>query len=70
MEARIDRHHENAVRAKADVDAGGVLHAPEEESGDAEQDDGHCNLGDHENVAEAPTAAGTGQEIFTFQRAR
>ena len=69
VDAGIDGHHEDVVRAEADVDAGGASQAAEEESGGAEQDERHGDLRDDEDVAQAEATAGTGEGVLAFERA-
>ena len=42
--------------------------AAEEEAGGAEEDERHGDLGDEEDVAEAPSASGAGEGVFSFER--
>ena len=67
VDAGVDGHHEDAVRAEADVDAGGRLQAAEEEAGGAEEDERHGDLRYQEDVAQAEATAGAGEGVFAFE---
>ncbi len=66
VDAGIDRHHEDAAGAEADVDAGGGLEAAKEETGGAEENERHGDLADEEDVAEIEAATGAGEGVFAF----
>jgi hypothetical protein len=68
VELRVDCHHDDSSRAKADVDLRGTFQAPEKESGSAEQDERHRDLRDDEKAAQAPAAARASEGLFAFER--
>ena len=44
------------------------MEAAEEETGGAEEDERHGDLGDEEDVAEIEAATGAGEGVFAFER--
>src|SRR5215469_9017960 len=67
VDAWVDGHHEDVVRAEADIDSGGALQATQEETGGAEEYERGGDLNDKKYVAEAPAATRSGERILALQ---
>ena len=68
VHAGIDGHHEHVVRVETDVDGGSALEAAQKEAGDAEENNGHGNLRDDEEIAQREAAARASEGVFAFER--
>jgi hypothetical protein len=67
VQAGIDGHGEDATRTKTNIDVGGGTKAAEAEPGDTKKNERHGNLGNDEEIAQSPEAAGTSEGVFAFE---
>jgi hypothetical protein len=67
VEAWIDGQGEDSAGTKTNIDVGGGTKAAEAEPGDTKKNERHGNLGDDEEVAQNPKAAGASEDVFAFE---
>ena len=65
----IDRHTQQVLRAKAEIDVGRGFETAQEEPGHRKQNHRHGDLRDRQQITQSPTAPGTSQRILPFERA-
>ncbi len=67
MNARVDGHDQQVLRAEPDIDVGRALKTAQKKTREAKQNHRHRNLSKYEEVTQVQTAAWTDKSVFSFE---